>query len=343
MNGIPSVTSGPQGSMSSYEQKVWDSLNEHWGAKSNRRGMPAWATGALGKAGDAAGAAAKKVGEATPEVIKAPLQRAGESISVAALKPAVGAAVSLLDLVNEWCLELNDPKFVETAAAKRGASIESFADLREQDLKFCDRLLARHTLTWASIGAVEGGAMGALALVPVAGIPIAITADVLVVQALSVSIAARISYSYGFDAKDPDEAEFIRRMVQRTFVAQAAKAVPMNETANAAAAIAGRQNWSAKLRADHRLIAALEKLMNQLGPAGTKVPVKSVAKALPFIGIALGAGMNSQVLRSVAADAQRYCQTRFLCEKYGLEAPESLRESVLAEDGLPDSEDVEDM
>src|SRR5699024_1102606 len=151
--------------------------------------------------------------------------------------------------------------------------------------------------------AVEGGAMGALALVPVAGIPVAITADVLVVQALSVSIPARISYAYGFDAKDPEEAEFIRRMVQRTVVAQAAKTVPLNETANAAAANAGRQNWSAKLRADHRLIAALEKLMNQLGPAGTKVPGKSVAKALPCIGITLGAGMNSQVLRSVAADA----------------------------------------
>lgn len=341
MNEVPYVTGGPQGSMSSYEQKVWDSLNEHWDTKSKRRGMPDWATGALGKASDAAGAAAKKVGDATPERIKEPLQKAGESISMAALKPAVGAAASLLDLVNEWCLELNDPKFVETAASKRGVQIESFADLREQDLKFCDRLLARHTLAWASIGAVEGGAMGALALVPVAGIPVAITADVLVVQALSVSIAARISYSYGFDAKDPEEAEFIRRMVQRTFVAQAAKTVPLNETANAAAAIAGRQNWSAKLRADHRLIAALEKLMNQLGPAGTKVPVMSVAKALPFIGIILGAGMNSQVLRSVAADAQRYCQTRFLSEKYGLETPASLRVSVLAEDELADIDDVE--
>lgn len=82
MNEIPSATSGTQGSMSSYEQKVWDSLNEHWGAKSNRRGMPAWATGALGKAGDATGAAAKKVGEATPEALKAPLQMSGSTTSL---------------------------------------------------------------------------------------------------------------------------------------------------------------------------------------------------------------------------------------------------------------------
>src|SRR5699024_7026582 len=156
--------------MSSYEKKVWDSLTEHWDAKANRRTLPSWATKALDTAGEVAGTAAGRVGDATPELLKSSLQKAGDSISAAALRPAV-----------------------EGAAIKRGAQIDSFVDLREQDLKFCDRLLTRHTLGWATVGALEGGAMGALALVPIAGIPLAITADVLVVQALSVSIAARIS------------------------------------------------------------------------------------------------------------------------------------------------------
>jgi hypothetical protein len=34
--------------------------------------------------------------------------------------------------------------------------------------------------------------------------------------------------------------------------------------------------------------------------------------------------MNSAILGSVAADAQRYCQTRFLCDKYGLPLPAAL-------------------
>lgn len=85
--------------------------------------------------------------------------------------------------------------------------------------------------------------------------------------------------------------------------------------------------WSEKLRADHRLLAALEKLMQQLGPAGSRVPVQNVAKAVPFVGVVIGAGMNSAVLGNVAADAKRYCQTRFLCEKYGLPLP-----AVLAAD-----------
>lgn len=82
--------------------------------------------------------------------------------------------------------------------------------------------------------------------------------------------------------------------------------------------------WSDKLRTDHRLVAVLEKLMKQLGPAGSRVPVQSVAKVVPFVGILIGAGTNATVLGAVAADAQRYCQTRFLCEKYGLRLPAAL-------------------
>ena len=166
--------------------------------------------------------------------------------------------------------------------------------------------------------------MGLLAMVPVAGTLTALTADILVVQVLSTSIAARIAYSYGYDAKDPKEQEFIQHLVQQSFMAQAAKAKPLRDTARAASAVKGRVKWSKKLRNDHRLLAALEKLMKQLGPAGSRVPVKNVAKAVPVVGVLIGAGMNSAVLGRVATEAQRYCQTRFLCDKYGLPLPSAM-------------------
>lgn len=75
----------------------------------------------------------------------------------------------------------------------------------------------------------------------------------------------------------------------------------------AADAVKGRVRWSNKLRQDHRLLAALEKLMQRLGPAGSRVPVQNVAKVVPFVGVFIGASMNSGILGSVAADAQRYC------------------------------------
>jgi hypothetical protein len=310
--------------MSTYEGQVWDKLNEHWQRRNNRRGLPNWAGTALNRTGEVAGKAASRVTDAVPEAVKEPIRRAGDAVASTAVRPALEATTALLELVNGWALELNDPSSVEKLAHKRGLELNSFTELRQQDLKVCDRLLTMNTLTWRTYGAFEGGAMGLLAMVPVAGIPVAMTADILVIQVLSTSIAARIAYSYGYDAKDPGEQEFIQRLVRRSFMAQAAKVEPLREAARAAGAVKGRINWSPKLRQDHRLLAVLEKLMQQLGPSGARVPVQNVAKVVPFVGILIGAGMNSAILGNVAADAQRYCQTRFLCEKYGLPLPAAL-------------------
>ncbi|WP_026547211.1 EcsC family protein [Paenarthrobacter nicotinovorans] len=310
--------------MSAYEVQVWDALNEHWQRRSNRRGLPNWASTALNRAGEVAGNAANRVADSVPESVMAPMRRAGDAIATKAARPALEAAAALLDLVNDWALELNDPKSVEKLARKRDIEITSFSELRQQDLKVCDRLLKFNTLTWRTAGAFEGGVMGLLAMVPVAGIPVAMTADILVIQVLSSSIASRIAYSYGFDAKDPEEQIFIQRLVRRSFMAQAAKVKPLHDAARAADAVKGRIRWSDKLRQDHHLLAALEKLMQQLGPTGSKVPVENVAKVVPYVGFLIGAGMNSAILGNVAADAQRYCQTRFLCEKYGLPLPAAL-------------------
>jgi hypothetical protein len=52
--------------------------------------------------------------------------------------------------------------------------------------------------------------------------------------------------------------------------------------------------------------------------------VRNVAKAVPFVGILVGAGMTSAVLGKVAAEDRRCCRTRFLCAKYGLPLPAAL-------------------
>lgn len=310
--------------MSPYEIQVWNALDEHWNRRANKRGVPNWLSNALDRTGEAGGKVVHRVVDFIPDAVTDPIHRAGEVVAERAAVPALHAAVAVLELVNDWARELNNPKTVEKLARKQGLTLESFVDLREQDLKKCDRLLSFNTLTWRTAGALEGGSMGVLALVPVAGIPLAIGADILVIQVLSTAIASRIAYSYGFDAKDPAEQAFVQRLVQRSFVAQAAKAGPVREAARAAHAVKGRVRWSDKLRSDHRLLAVLEKLLGQMGPAGAKVPVQHVAKVAPFVGILIGAGTNSAILGNVAADAQRYCQTRFLSEKYGLPLPVAL-------------------
>lgn len=311
-------------SMSAYEEQVWSTLNEHWQGRDDRRGRLNWAGTALSRTGEVAGRAVRRAKDAVPAAVAEPIRRVGDVVADTAVRPALAGAAALLELVNDWAADLNDPKSVEELARKLGFELDSFTALRQQDLKVCDRLLTRNTLKWRTAGAFEGGAMGLLAMVPVAGMPVAMTADILVVQVLSTSIASRIAYSYGYDAKDPDEQAFIQRLVGRSFMAQAAKAEPLRATAQAANAVKGRVKWSNKLREDHRLLAGIEALMQRMGPAGSRVPVQNVAKVVPLVGILIGAGMNSTVLGRVAADAQRYCQTRFLCDKYGLPMPSAL-------------------
>jgi hypothetical protein len=320
--------------MSEYDAQVWTVLNEHWQRRNNRRGLPNWVSTALKRTGEVAGTAVSKATDVVPEAAKEQIRQAGGVVAGAAARPLLTAAIATLELFNDWALELNNPVNVEKLALKRGLDITSFTDLRQQDLKTCDRLLSSNTLRWRTVGALEGGGMGLLALVPVAGIPVAIGADILVLQVLSTAIASRIAYSYGYDAKDPAEQMFVQRLVRRSFIAQAAKAEPMRDVARAANAIKGRVRWSSKLRSDHRLVAVLEKLLQQVAPAGSKVSVQSVAKVVPFVGVLIGAGMNSMILANVAADAQRYCQTRFLCDTYGLPLPVAL---VADDDPIPEA------
>lgn len=277
--------------MSGYEEKVWEALNEHWQRRNNRRALPNRANTTIVRADDVAGNTMHRVAEAVPAVVAQSLRRAGEAVADKAARPAVDAALALIELVNNWTLELNDPQSVEKLARKHGVDLKSFTELQQEDLKVCDRLLTFNTLAWHTAGALEGCAMGLLALVPVAGMPAAMTADILVIQVLSTSIAARIAYPFGYDAKDPAEQVFIQRLVQRSFMGQAAKVKPLRDVARAADAVKGRVNWSPKLPADHRLLAALEKLMKQLGPVGARVPVENVAKVVPFVGIVIGAGI----------------------------------------------------
>ncbi|MFE9795720.1 hypothetical protein ACFYRL_28760 [Streptomyces goshikiensis] len=47
--------------MSAYERQLWEALNEHWQRRNNRRGLPNWASTALGRTGEVAGKAVRRV------------------------------------------------------------------------------------------------------------------------------------------------------------------------------------------------------------------------------------------------------------------------------------------
>ncbi|MFG2021113.1 EcsC family protein [Actinomadura geliboluensis] len=319
-----SATASASLGMSPYEARTWTALEAHWQRKADRRRlMPAKARAAVEAAGaktkDVLGRAGTAVVEATPDSVKAIGERAADTV----LAPAVEGAVRLVNLANDWAVELTDPQKVIDFHRNRGRDVSSLEDLRELDLAELDEVVRNLVLKWRSLGAAEGAALGALALVPVAGGAAAITADIAVMQVLTTAIATRVCYAYGFDAADPELRHVVERMVARSFGEQIPKA-STNRSANlAAAAVKGRKNWSKKLRDDHKLLAALEKLMKQWS-GSSRIPVGKVAKGIPVVSIVTSAGTNGWVIGDVAKQARRYAQTLFLAEKYDLPLPAQL-------------------
>lgn len=313
-------------SMSPYEARRWRALEAHWAKKANRRPLsPASVRAAAAAVGtktkDFATRAGTTIAEAAPESVK----EFGGRVADATLAPVIDQAVRLIDLVNDWAVELTDPEKVLEFHQKRGHNVKSLDDLQDLDLADLDEMVRRLVLQWRSFGAVEGAALGTLAMIPVGGGALAITVDVVLMQVLTTAIATRVCYAYGFDAKQPELQDVVRRMVSRSFIEQAPKAAAARNANLAAQAAKGRQHWSKKLREDHRLLAAVEKLMKHWN-GGVHVPVSKAAKGLPVIAVVFSTGTNSFVIGDVAKQARHYAQTLFLAEKYGLPLPGVLTE-----------------
>ncbi|MCK8431864.1 EcsC family protein [Streptomyces sp. D2-8] len=312
-------------SISPYESRRWRELNAHWGKKAKRRELvPPKARAALDAAGEKTKGLAVRAGTAVAEATPEPLKEFGTKAAGAALAPTVHGIVRTIDLVNDWVVELTDPQKVIDFHRRKGRDVASLADLRELDLADLDEVVRRLVLQWRSFGAAEGAALGALAMVPFAGGAVAIATDLLVMQILMNAIVTRVCYAYGFDAKAPELQHVVRRMVTRSFGEQVPKAATARSANLAAAAAKGRKNWSKKLRNDHRILAALEKLMKQWNGV-PHVSVGKAAKGLPVVALVASTGTNAYVIGDVAKQARLYAQTLYLSEKYDLPLPPNLK------------------
>jgi len=310
-------------SMSRYERTRWDELQSHWLKKAERKQLlPPRARAALATTAQAAKQTASKAGraiaDAAPEKVK---DMAGTAVD-AALVPTVQAVVHLLELVNDWAVELSDPETVIRHHQRAGREVSSLDDLKALDLELLDEFTDGMSLRWRILGAGQGAAFGALAMIPVPVVSsvAAITLDVVAMQALTSAIATRVCYSYGFDAADPEMKHMIERMVVRAYRNQVPKAGTVKNASAAFSAAKGRVNWSQKLRDDHRLMSAVEKLLKRVGDSG-RVPVKNARMGMPVISVFIGAGTNAHVLGDTAKQARHYAATILLAEKYGLELP----------------------
>ncbi|MGN7132476.1 EcsC family protein [Rhodococcoides corynebacterioides] len=322
------------GPMSAYEQKRWGELRQHWEKKAKGRKviLPTRARSTLDSTVRITRGKAREVGRAVSDHTPEGVKYMGNAAVDAALVPTVHNVVRMLELLNDWVVELTDLEAVLDYHRSQGRGVESLADLKSLDLKHLDELTNSMALRWRTIGAAEGALLGSLAMipVPVLGSAAAIGLDMVAMQALTGAIATRICYSYGFDAKDPANKHVIDRMVARAYKNQMVKAGSVKKAAAAFDAAKGRVNWSARLREDHRLMAAVEKLLRQT--SGGKVPVQNARMGMPLIAVFAGAATNAHVLGDTVEQARNYGATLALVEKYGLKLPGNLNHDVGTDD-----------
>jgi len=278
----------PADAMSRYERKRWDELQAHWEKKAEGRKavLPPRARAALDTTVETTKSTASKAGKAvaarTPETVK----DVADAAIDAALVPTVHNVVQLLELLNDWVVELTDPEAVLKYHRDKGREVEMLDDLRRLDLEELEELTNGMALKWGTIGVGQGASFGALAMipVPVLGSVLAIGLDMIAMQALTGAIATRICYAYGYDAADPEVRHIIDRMVGRAYKNQVVKAGSVKKASAAFDATKGRVKWSQKLRDDHRLMAAVEKLLKRAGD-GKHVPVKNARMGMPVVSV----------------------------------------------------------
>lgn len=316
--------------MSPYELRRWRELEAHWEKKAARRQLvPARARKALSKAGGAATSAATKTASSVVERTPENVRQWAESAVDVALVPTVRNVVHLLELLNDWVVELSDPDAVLRHHQEQGRNVSSLGDLKRLDLRDLDAFTDGMALRWRTLGAGQGASFGALAMipVPVLGSAVAIGFDLVAMQALTAAIATRVAYAYGFDAAAPETRHMIDRMVNRGYRNQTATVGAVRRAGSAFEAARDRVNWSQRLREDHRLMAAVEKLLKRVGD-GSRVSVKNARMGMPVIGVLAGAATNSFVLGDTVTQARHYSATVLLAEKHGLPLPSNLHHDL---------------
>jgi hypothetical protein len=318
---ILSISNRPD--MSPYEAQAWASLGEYWQHKADRRSLPPRAE----KAREAATAKVREAASATGgfivDVTPQPLKHAGGVVLDRALEPTLQAVVGLLEWVTETVQRISDPEGIYKYHLGQGRPVTTLYHLRTLELEHLDEFTRWFVWRCRTTGVVEGAALGLVTFIPVAGSVAAVGLDLIIMHALSTAIATRAAHAYGLDPTSDAGRAHLDRMLREAWTAQAPKARVVKGAKDAFVEGAARVHWSEKFRNDHRIAAAVESLMKQIGN-GQHVPIDKVVAKMPAIGVVTSAGINGTVLGSLAKNSVRYSQTIHLADKHNLPLPPNL-------------------
>jgi EcsC protein family len=304
--------------MSAYERETWEEIGR-WREKrlagSQRRLQPRKVRERLARTT----AAARERLEQLP----------GSEQMVEIMRSASEGLLGLLTKATEATLRRNA---VIAAYNKRGHAITELSDIRKLDLREVDKVMPRLGLYYTAASTAEGAAAGlavsggelvaaaggvagaGAGAAPGAGTVVgAMAADAAAVLVLTTRAIAHTAAYYGYDTELPQERVFALGILNFGLARQTGKSVAYVELNKIVQSLARNAAW-AKL--NRNAVTQVVKIVyNRLGMRLTK---QKLGQAVPVFGIAIGAGLNAQLLANVTSDAEHLYRERFLRDKYGL-------------------------
>ncbi len=218
------------------------------------------------------------------------------------------------------------------AYQKRGHTVNALADIRELDLADIDDVIPPLSgfyqigsgIQGAAAGVAIGGGellaagetvvtLGAGAAPGAAQVLSIMVADAALALATASRVVAHTSAYYGYDPASPEEQLYLLACLNLGSAAtQAQKSAAFLDLNALVQGLVRGQTW-AKLN-EHATTAVVRRVYQALTIRLTK---QRLAMALPVVGVVVGAGLNSALLRRTAAHARYTYRERFLWDKHG--------------------------
>jgi EcsC protein family len=219
------------------------------------------------------------------------------------------------------------------AYCKRGHPVDDLEDIRKIDLASIDQVKPRLGLRYTAAATVEGAGaafvvsggellaatgtvfgVGAGAAPGAATVMAAIAADAAAVLLAAHRAVAHTAAYYGYDVEKPDEQVFMLGVLGLGTASEAGKVAAYAEINKLVQQLARSATWE---RLNESVVTkVVQKVFTRLG---FRLTQRKLGQAVPVIGIAIGAGMNAQLLQRITDDADHLYRERLLRDRYGLD------------------------
>lgn len=302
--------------MSDYERKAWQALL----AETADRGTP-------GRLEDVKQRMTARARDAATRARTAIGRVPGADNAIDAADKTIARAMEGLHAVLvERGLNSVSPTRIFTMFAAEGATVATYDEVRELDLKICDRTVPRRKERYIALGALEGVASslavtGAEVSATVSGgttltvAVAAIVADVSTVMAGMGRIVALVAAHYGYDVREPDEQVFASGVIAYSAAGNSVeKAAALASLSRLTQQMMRRATW--RQLQQHQLVTVIQRVVTSLGFNLTK---RKLAQAVPVLGAVINGGLNARIAYQTFDRAQQAYRLRFLTEKYDLD------------------------